>query len=101
MSKARDKAHSQPPALKNLGKISTAWVNAAGIHTRADLERVGVVESYLRVKAMQPRASLNLLWALQGALLNIHWNDVPLEMRDQLNEELRRAVEASKTRDEC
>jgi DNA transformation protein len=86
----------KPPALRNLGKVSTEWVNAVGIYTRADLEQVGVVETYLRVKAMQPRASLNLLWGLQGALLDIHWSDVPLEMRDELREEVRRAREAGK-----
>jgi hypothetical protein len=52
-----------------------------GIHTAEDLFAVGVVESYLLVKAayLLP-ASLNLLYALQGALLDLPWNELPPDM---------------------
>ena len=40
-------------------------MEAVGIRTLADLERVGVVPAYKQVKEMFPdRVSFNLLWAL-------------------------------------
>lgn len=73
--------------LRNLGPRSAARLAEAGIHTRADLEAVGVVAAYQAVKALYPdRVSLNLLYALQGALLDILWHALPDEMQAELRE---------------
>ena len=42
---------SPPSDLPGLGPKSLAMLAAAGIHGRADLERLGSVQAYLRVKA--------------------------------------------------
>jgi DNA transformation protein len=34
------------------------------------------VAAYAQVKRTQPNASLNLLWALEGALTDTRWQDV-------------------------
>lgn len=73
--------------LPNLGPKSTEWLRAAGVHTLADLEELGAVDAYKRVRAMQPRASLNLLWGLAGALLGIPWNELPPDLKDRLRRE--------------
>ncbi len=72
--------------LKNFGPKSHAWLDEIGIHTVADIERVGVVEIYRQLQARGRPVSANLLYALQGARLGIHWTDVPLEMRAELRQ---------------
>ncbi|MCM8914540.1 TfoX/Sxy family protein [Pseudomonas inefficax] len=34
------------------------------------------------------RASKVLLYAIEGALLDMHWNDLPLERKEALNQQL-------------
>jgi DNA transformation protein len=36
------------------------------------------------VKKVEPSASLNLLWALEGALTGLHWQEVAKEHRTSL-----------------
>jgi DNA transformation protein len=42
------------------------------------------VAAYARVRAVEPRASLNLLWALEGALTGLDWRTVAREHRTSL-----------------
>lgn len=63
-------------ALPNLGPKSAAMLQAAGICQISQLRRLGAVEAYARVKATQSGASLNLLWALEGALSGQPWQVV-------------------------
>ncbi|WP_040259379.1 TfoX/Sxy family protein [Pseudomonas massiliensis] len=72
--------------LRNLGKTSAQWLHAVGIHSVADLRRLGAVDAYRAVKNRGFRASKVLLYAIEGALLGVHWNDVPLERKQALNE---------------
>jgi DNA transformation protein len=48
----------------------------AGIGNLNQLRKLGAVRAYLRVKRTDGRASLNLLWALEGALSNRPWQEV-------------------------
>ncbi|MGM9424591.1 TfoX/Sxy family protein [Hydrogenophaga sp. MI9] len=77
---------STPPRndLPGLGPKSLAMLAAAGIHGRADLERLGSVRAWLRVKAAGQPASLNLLWAMEGALTGKDWRVVAREHRTSL-----------------
>ena len=70
--------------LKNIGKTTEGWLNEAGIHTIADLEELGAVEAWKRMKAVHPAVNLNGLYALQAALLDIHWNALPEDMKADL-----------------
>lgn len=71
--------------LRNIGPKSTERLAAVGVHSLEDVERLGVVETYLRVKAAFPnRVSLNLLWGLQGALMGIPWNQIPDDIKQDL-----------------
>jgi len=75
--------------LKNLGPASERMLNAAGIHTLDDLETLGAVEAYRRVKGCFPdEVTRVLLYALQGALWDLHWNALPADMKAQLLAEL-------------
>ena len=74
--------------LKNIGPKSAAWLNEAGINTLSDLDIVGPVEAYHRVEALGHHPSLNLLYAMQAAILNINWIELPPEMRQSLRQQL-------------
>jgi DNA transformation protein and related proteins len=76
--------HSELLQLKNLGMASVNILHAIGINTYVDLRNVGAVEAYKRIKARDINVSKVMLYALQGALLNIHWNDLPQDMKLQL-----------------
>lgn len=70
--------------MRNIGPKSTAWLRQVGLHTRADLEAAGPVEAYMRVRRAGFRPSLNLLYALEGALRDCHWQEVPDDRRKAL-----------------
>lgn len=71
-------------ALKGLGPKSQEMLARAGIKTQAQLSRVGAAVAYARTKAVCPQASLNLLWALEGALSGRRWQDVAESERASL-----------------
>lgn len=71
--------------LRNLGKTSAQWLHAVGIHSAADLRRLGAVNAYRAVRTRGFRASKVLLYAIEGALQGIHWSDLPAERKEALN----------------
>jgi hypothetical protein len=77
-------AKSEILELRNLGPVSTEWLRAAGIRTVRDLDAYGSIEAFRLVRSYGFRASLNLLYALEAALLGIHWTALPHERRAQL-----------------
>jgi DNA transformation protein len=75
--------------VKNIGPKSSAWLASVGIHTLDDVAELGVVETYRRVKAAYTeKVSLNLLYALQAALLGLPWNELPLDIRNELKNQV-------------
>ncbi|MCF7534740.1 TfoX/Sxy family protein [Pseudomonas petrae] len=77
--------------MKNLGKTSVQWLHAAGIHTIADLRRLGAIQAYRAVQVRGFRASKALLYSLEGALSNRPWSELPQEHKDYLDIELKNA----------
>jgi DNA transformation protein and related proteins len=77
--------------LKNIGPASAQWLHAVGISTRADLKRVGAVEAWRRAKSAFPeRVTIVLLYALEGALMDIPWNALPEDVRANLRDTAQR-----------
>ncbi len=70
--------------LKNLGPVSEQWLRAVGIHSRDELEKLGSVEAYRLVRLHGFNASLNLLYALEAALLNLHWTALSPQTKARL-----------------
>ena len=70
--------------LLNLGPTSTRWLNAIGVHSRRDLEQLGAVDAYAMLKANGYRASLNLVYAIEGALTGRDWKRLPAKRKAQL-----------------
>jgi DNA transformation protein and related proteins len=72
-------------SLKNIGPKTREWLHEVGIHTPADLDQLGAVAVYKRLKERFPeKVSLNALWGLQAAILDIHWTALPPDMKDDL-----------------
>ncbi len=71
--------------IRNIGPKSTAWLRQVGIRSMEDLEQMGVLEAFIKVKRAGFRPSLNLLWSMEGAMRDCHWTDVPEERRAELS----------------
>lgn len=75
--------------MKGLGSVSEAWLNEIGIYTHADLESVGPVQAFIRLTNTRDiPVSLNLLYAMVGALENVHWADIAKTEKTRLLFEL-------------
>lgn len=83
--------------MKNLGKTSAQWLHAAGIHSINDLRRLGAVSAYRAVRARGFRVSKVLLYAIEGALLDVHWNELPPAHKAELNGKLNEGVRHNKS----
>jgi hypothetical protein len=70
--------------IRNVGPKSAAWLRQVGVRTQDDLEKLGPVEAFMKVKRAGFRPSLNLLYALAGAIENCHWADLPNEQKASL-----------------
>jgi len=76
--------------MKNLGPKSTQLLAKIGIHTRQDLEDIGAVDSYLILKNKGHQVNLNMLYALEAALLDINI----LNLTDDIKQHLQAAIKA-------
>lgn len=70
--------------LPNLGPKSARMLQTAGIKTLGDLRALGSVAAYAKAKRAGQSVSLNLLWALEGALTGERWQDVARKHRTSL-----------------
>jgi DNA transformation protein len=70
--------------LKNLGVASVNILRAVGVHSYEDLRQLGAVEVYRRIKKRGINVSRVMLYALEGALLNVHWNELDPEQKARL-----------------
>jgi DNA transformation protein len=70
--------------LKNLGMASVNILHAVGVNSYEDLSEVGAVETYCRIKSRGIHVSKVMLYALQGALMDVHWNDLSPSLKEQL-----------------
>ena len=70
--------------LANLGPKSAAMLVGAGVLSLTQLQKLGAVAAYVKVKRHNTHAGLNLLWALEGALTGEPWQAVAREHRTSL-----------------
>ena len=63
--------------LKGLGPASEKMLQSVAIYTPADLEKVGAIWAFIKLKNNSAtRPSMNMLYAMVGALKNKHWIDI-------------------------
>ncbi len=71
-------------SLKNLTATNAKVLHAVGITSAAELHEMGAVAAYVRVKRAGIQTSLNFLYALEGAIRDINWTDLPYATRASL-----------------
>ena len=77
--------------MKNMGPKSSEWLASVGVRTLDGnrVARLGVVKTYRRVKAAYPeKVTLNMLWGLQAALLDMPWNELPPDIKAELRKQV-------------
>lgn len=84
---------SRSAKIRNVGPKSAAWLRQVGVRSLEDLRHVGVVGTFMKVRRAGFRPSLNLLYAMEGALCDCHWQEVP----EQRRSELLQAVDAAES----
>jgi hypothetical protein len=84
--------------LRNLGPRSTALLASIGIRTRADLVRHGALGACKLLIDAGHRISLNLVCAIEGALMDCDWRDIPHDFRLHLVTEFRQLQEGRRHR---
>lgn len=78
--------------LKNLGPVSSRQLQAVGIETVEQLEAAGPVQAFNLVANRFPsETSVTFLYAVHGALLDIHWNELSAEEKERLRNDVRRS----------
>jgi DNA transformation protein and related proteins len=79
--KPKEQTKTGLDGLANLGPRSEAMLVKVGIDSVEKLKKLGAVKAYALVKTSGANASLNLLWALEGALTNLPWQEVARDSR--------------------
>lgn len=75
--------------VRNIGPKTAEWLQKINISTLDELEEAGALHAYRRLLARFPhKVSLNALWSIQAALLDLHWLELPAEIKKALLEQL-------------
>ena len=83
-ARGREPMSTPPLKMRNIGPKSAAWLRQVGLHTAEDLAAAGPVDAFMRVRRAGFKPSLNLLYSLEGALLDCHWQQLPEARRGEL-----------------
>ncbi|MDD9953572.1 MAG: TfoX/Sxy family DNA transformation protein [Candidatus Woesearchaeota archaeon] len=76
--------------MRNIGNVTAGWFALVGINDKEDVERMGVVAAYKKVKAKFPeKVSFNCLFALAAGLQDRDWRS----LSEQEKTKLRRQAE--------
>ncbi|MDE2408656.1 MAG: TfoX/Sxy family protein [Xanthomonadaceae bacterium] len=70
--------------MRNIGPKSAAWLRQVGLRSLQDIAAIGTVDAFMKVRRAGFKPGLNLLYALEGALLDCHWQEVPEARRSEL-----------------
>ena len=90
-------SHSELLQLKNLGMASVNILQAIGIRSYEDLKAIGSIQAYIKIKSRGINVSKVMLYALEGALLDQHWNELDADHKQSLVD----AAETSKAETEA
>ncbi len=86
------KINSDLRNAKNIGVTIEKYLNEIGIFTLADLAEITSVEAFKRIRKNYPEKTIPVcyyLYSLEGALLNLHWNDIPSELKEELKDKIK------------
>jgi DNA transformation protein len=78
-------------AAKNIGATIEKHLNEIGVFTLADLAHMTPVKAYQSIRRKNPGKTFPVcyyLYSLQGALLDLHWDDLPTELKADLRKQV-------------
>jgi TfoX C-terminal domain len=70
--------------MRNLGSKSEAMLAKIGVNSSVDLENLGAVEAFRRLRVLDEKVSLVMLYAMHGALTNQAWEMLPADEKRAL-----------------
>jgi TfoX C-terminal domain len=70
--------------MRNLGSKSEAMLAKIGVNSSTDLEQLGAVEAFKRLRASGEKVSLVMLYAMHDALTNQAWEMLPADEKQAL-----------------
>ena len=71
-------------SLRNIGEKMEKRLNAVGIFTAQDLAEVGSREAFAKIKAHDPSVCVVYLYALEGAICDTEYNQLPEAVEEDL-----------------
>lgn len=86
---------SSPAKIRNIGPKSAAWLRQVGIRSEEDIKQAGALAVFMKVRKAGFRPSLNLLYALEGAVQDCHWTALGDQRKSELVLEVK-AIEDGK-----
>lgn len=72
---------------KNIGPTILKRLNEIGIYSKTDLAEVTSAKAYQKICEQNPNQTFPVcyyLYSLEGALLGLHWDDVPKDLKKEL-----------------
>ena len=88
----KQQASTKPNRLKDLPNLRLAterMLKKAGIESVEQLEQKGALSAYKAIRdSHSAKVSIELLWALEGAINGTHWSVVPQSRREELKNAL-------------
>ncbi len=73
--------------LSNIGKTLAKKLNAIGIETEQELNAIGSENAIIKIATLENSgACINMLYALEGAIQGIRWNELENERKQELKE---------------
>jgi DNA transformation protein and related proteins len=76
---------------KNIGATIEKRLNEIGIFSLADLAQMTPVKAYQSICRQNPDKIFPIcyyLYSLHGALLDLHWDDLPKELKGELRKQI-------------
>ncbi|MBF0381403.1 MAG: TfoX/Sxy family DNA transformation protein [Magnetococcales bacterium] len=74
--------------IRNIGPKSMVWLKKVGINSASELKKRGAVKTFLDIRGSGQSVSLNLLYALYGAVENIESRDITAEVKARLRKDV-------------
>ncbi len=82
-------------AAKKIGATIEKRLNEIGVFSLADLAQMTAVKAYQNICNQNPDKTFPIcyyLYSLQGALLDLHWDDLPANIKAELRKQVNKST---------
>jgi DNA transformation protein and related proteins len=70
--------------LPNIGKVLAEKLNEVGISSPQELKDFGTEQAFIRLSAIDNSVCINMLYAIEGAIQEIRWHQLPYDRKKEL-----------------